>query len=360
MAAPKVFIFAPADEDGASHRKLEAEGCLLSFGKASWHTPKGDNEDAITEMAKGADALAGTSIRSSPISRRVISASPNLRIVAKYTIGVDDVDVEAATDLGVLVCHAPTESNWGGVAEGTMAMMLAMLKKTRERDEAVKAGGWRDEKLLGAYVGKRQNVHQDGYGGLTIGIIGLGRIGRRFADLLAPWRARVIACDPYVDRSVFVHHNVERVDLDTLLRTSDVVSLHVVLNKETRRMIGEREFGLMKPGAIFLNTSRGGAVDEDALFHALDLNRIAGAAIDVFEDEPVAKQSPLLSLGNRILVSPHMVSGNRGSGLGPGITWGTESVLAALRGELPDNVFNKEVIPRWRQRFGGKSVLPRG
>jgi phosphoglycerate dehydrogenase-like enzyme len=360
MASPKVFIFAPADEDGASHRKLEAAGCQLSFGQASWHTPKGDNEDAIVAMAKSADALAGTSIRSSPISRRVISSSPNLRIVAKYTIGVDDVDVEAATELGVLVCHAPTESNWGGVAEGAMAMMLAMLKKVRERDEAVKAGGWRDTGLMGTYVGRRQSVHQDGYGGLTIGLIGLGRIGRRFADLLAPWRARIIACDPYVDRSVFVHHNVERVDLDTLLRTSDVVSLHVVLNKETRRMIGEREFGLMKPTAIFLNTARGGAVDEDALFHALDGNKIAGAAIDVFEDEPVAKQSPLLSLGNKILVSPHMVSQNRGSGLGPGIVWATESVLAALRGELPDNVFNKEVIPRWRQRFGGKSVLARG
>jgi phosphoglycerate dehydrogenase-like enzyme len=360
MTAPKVFIFAPADETGASHKKLEAAGCALSFGQASWHTPKGDNEDAITAMAKGADALAGTSIRSSPISRRVISASPNLRIVAKFTIGVDDIDVEAATELGVLVCHGPTESNWGGVAEGAMAMMLAMLKKTRERDEAVKAGGWRDTKLMGTYVGKRQNVHQDGYGGITIGLIGLGRIGRRFADLLAPWRARVIAYDPYVDRSVFVHHNVERVDLDTLLRTSDVVSLHVVLNKETRRMMSDREFGLMKPSAIFLNTARGGAVDEDALFRALDRDKIAGAAIDVFEDEPVAKQSPILSLGHKILVSPHMVSGNHGSGLGSGIVWATESVLAALKGEVPDNVFNKEVIPRWRQRFAGKSILPRG
>jgi phosphoglycerate dehydrogenase-like enzyme len=125
-------------------------------------------------------------------------------------------------------------------------------------------------------------------------------------------------------------------------------------------MMGEREFGLMKPSAIFLNTARGGAVDEHALFRALDSDKIAGAAIDVFEDEPVAKQSPILSLGHKILVSPHMVSGNRGSGLGPGITWATESVLAALHGEVPDNVFNKEVIPRWRQRFGGKSILARG
>jgi phosphoglycerate dehydrogenase-like enzyme len=359
MASPNIFIFAPADETGVSHRKLEAAGCKLRFGQASWHTPKGDNEETMVGMARDAVALAGTSIRSSPISRRIISASPDLRIVAKYTIGVDDVDVEAATELGVLVCHGPTESNWGGVAEGAMAMMLAILKKTRERDLWVKDGGWRDAKLQGTYIGRRQNLHQDGYAGITIGLIGFGRVGRRFADLLAPWRARVIACDPYVDQSVFVHHNVERVDQETLLRTSDVVSLHVVLNKETRHMIGEREFALMKPTAVFLNTARGQAVDEDALFHALDRDKIAGAAIDVFEDEPVAKQSPLLGLGHKILVSPHMVSGNHGSGLGPGIVWGTEAVLKALRGDLPDNVFNKEVIPRWRQRFGGKSVLPK-
>src|SRR5512146_912430 len=116
----KVFIFAPIDETGESHGKLETAGCSLLLGEASWHTPKGNNEDQMCKMAEGAVALMGTSIRSSPITRRIMqSAGPGLRIVAKFTVGVDDVDVDAATDLGIMVTHAPTESNWGGVAEGT-------------------------------------------------------------------------------------------------------------------------------------------------------------------------------------------------------------------------------------------------
>src|SRR5436190_16901098 len=127
-------------------------------------------------MARGCDALMGTSIRNAPISQRIMQASDRLRIVAKYTIGTDDVDVEAATELGILVAHGPTESNWGGVAEGTIAAMLTMLKKSRERDRSLKeSGGWRDANLQGAYVGSRA----DGYPGITLGLIGLGRIGSR-------------------------------------------------------------------------------------------------------------------------------------------------------------------------------------
>ncbi len=353
MATPKVFIFAPADEAGTTHRMLEEAGCALSFGEASWHTPQGDNEDMMCAMADGALALAGTSIRSSPISRRIMESAADLRIVAKYTIGTDDIDVAAATELGILVTHSPTESNWGGVAEGTMSMMLGMLKKTRERDQRMKDGEWRDPALQGTFLGARQ----DGYAGITVGIIGMGRIGGRLADLLAPWRVRVIGCDPYVDPSVFVHHNVERVDMETLLRGSDVVTLHVTLTDETRQMFGADQLALMKPTAILINTSRGQVVNESALFDALNADRIAGAALDVYEDEPPPRQSPILGLGDKVMLSAHMVSSNVGSGLGPGIEWATRSILSALRGDVPDNVFNKEVVPRWRERFGGESVL---
>src|SRR5512145_2604863 len=148
MSGPTVFIFAPVEEARDSHKKLEAEGCELRLGKASWDTPQGNNEPELVRMARCAHALMGTSIRNVPISRRIMESSPELRIVAKYTIGVDDVDVEAATDMGILVCHGPTESNWGGVAEGTITAMLSMLKKVRERDRHLKDGGaWRDQKL---------------------------------------------------------------------------------------------------------------------------------------------------------------------------------------------------------------------
>src|SRR5207248_1096494 len=120
--------------------------------------PLGQNEDEIAAIAGGADALVGTSIRSSPITRRIMASSERLRIVAKYTIGVDDIDVEAATELGILVTHSPTESNWGAIAEGTVAMMLCLLKRLRERDAHLKAGGrWRDQQLEGLYLGRRED-----------------------------------------------------------------------------------------------------------------------------------------------------------------------------------------------------------
>jgi phosphoglycerate dehydrogenase-like enzyme len=353
MAAAKVFIFAPADETGETHRRLEQAGCALTLGKAGWHTPQGDNEDEMRELARDADALAGTSIRSSPITRGIMEASDKLRIVAKYTIGVDDVDVDAATELGILVTHGPTESNWGGVAEGTIAMILALLKKVRERDENMKRGRWRADELQGTYLGRRL----DGYPGITIGLVGVGRIGSRVADLLHPWRVRLIGYDPHVPPARFALTGVEPVDYETLLREADVVSFHVVLTKETRRMFGAEQLALMKPSAVLINTSRGGVVDERALADALEKNKIAAAALDVFEDEPLPPDSPLRELKHKVLLSPHMVSSNVGSGLGPGITWATQSILRALRGEVPDNVYNVDVIPTWLQRFGGRSVL---
>jgi phosphoglycerate dehydrogenase-like enzyme len=282
-----------------------------------------------------------------------MTASDRLRIVAKYTIGVDDVDVEAATELGILVTHSPTESNWGGVAEGTLTAMLTMLKKVRERDRHLKEqGGWRDSKLQGTYLGSRG----DGYRGLTVGLIGLGRVGSRVATLLRPWNMRILATDPYVPEAKFAEHGVTRVDLPTLLRESDIVSLHVVLTRETRHLIGAPQLALMKPTAILINTARGPCVQEGALIEALLRDQIAGAAMDVFEQEPLSLDSPLRNLGDKVLLSPHMVSSNVGSGLGPGIRWSTESVLRALRGEVPDNVYNTEVIPRWEKRFGGTSA----
>jgi len=354
MSSPRVFIFAPADESGATHKKLEAQGCELILGSASWETAQGNNEPEMARMADGCDALVGTSIRSAPITRRIMESSNRLRIVAKYTIGVDDVDVEAATALGILVTHCPTESNWGGVAEGTLAAMLTMLKKVRERDRHLKErGGWRDARLQGTYVGSRG----DGYAGITIGLIGLGRVGTRVATLLRPWKMNILATDPYVPDAKFTEVGVKRADLTTLLRESDVVSLHVVLTRETRHMIAAPQLALMKPTAVLINTSRGPCVQEGALIEALLKGTIGGAALDVFEDEPLSVDSPLRNLGDKVLLSPHMVSSNVASGLGPGIRWATESVLGALRGEVPDNVYNPEVLPRWNSRFAGRSVL---
>ena len=145
--------------------------------------------------------------------------------------------------------------------------MLSLFKKIAERDADVRAGKWRTPDNYAYYVGSRQS---DGFPGQTIGLVGFGRIGTRVAQLLAPWRARIIAYDPYVPPAHFLTHGVQSVDYETLLRESDVVSFHVVLTKETRYMFGEREIGLMKPNAIVLNTARGKVVDEKALASAID------------------------------------------------------------------------------------------
>jgi phosphoglycerate dehydrogenase-like enzyme len=159
----------------------------------------------------------------------------------------------------------------------------------------------------------------------------------------------------------FAACGVKSTDYETLLREADMVSFHVTLTPQTRHMLGARELSLMRPSSVLLNTSRGYVVDEAALARALETGQIATAGLDVFEDEPLAMESPLRRLGDRVLLSPHMISSNVGSGLRPGIEWSMRSVLSALRGEVPDNVFNTDVISRWQQRFGGRSVFdPQG
>ena len=235
-----------------------------------------------------------------------------------------------------------------------MAYILCLLKKVREKDRAVKNGNWRDPSLFGTYVGSRIS---DGYEGITIGIIGLGRIGSRLADLFAPWRVTLLAHDPYVEDAKFVHHNVKQMDLETLLKQSDVVTLHCDLNEETTNLISTEALEKMKPTAIVVNAARGPCVDLNALVDALLQEKIAGAALDALTEEPPDPQSALLGLEDKVLLSPHMITANHGGGLIPAIPWVEAAVYSALRGEVPNHVVNVDVLPKWRERFGGKSLL---
>ena len=350
---PKILIYAPREEPQDVIARLEGAGCQIAYGDKNWQLPRGDHEQDLADAARDAVALMGTSIRHTPITRRVMEASQRLRIVAKYTVGVDDVDTDAASELGIMVCHAPTESNCFGVAETAVMMMLAMLKKAVERDQAVRAGQWREPHLGTTFLGRRA----DGYEGITIGLVGLGRIATRVAHLLAPWRVRIIAYDPYIPPANFLLAGVRSVDYETLLRESDVVSFHVVLTKETRFMLRDEHIALMKPSAIVINTARGKVIEEAAVARAIEQGRLRGAAIDAFEEEPLPMDSPLRALGHRVLLSPHSAAFNEGGELRPGILWATRSVLTALSGGIPDNVYNREVIPKWKERFGGVSIL---
>ena len=218
MSKPKILVFAPREEPPETIAALEGLGCELVFGNRDWQLPRRSDEDAVVEAARDAVALMGTSMRHTPITRRIMQASQRLRVVAKYTVGVDDIDTDAATELGIMVCHAPTKSNCFGVAETTVTFMLALLKKVRERDTDVRNGKWRELHNFAYYVGSRQT---DDFPGQTIGIVGFGRIGTRVAQLMAPWRNRIIAYDPYVAPAHFLTHGVRAVDYDTLLREAD-------------------------------------------------------------------------------------------------------------------------------------------
>ncbi|MBT5180200.1 MAG: hypothetical protein HN861_21670 [Rhodospirillaceae bacterium] len=357
--APKVAVVVPWDRSGESYRYMEDAGCDVAIADAAWASGFHATRGTYVELCNGADAIIGARLEGIPISGDLLAEFPDLRIYCRYNIGYDDIDLAAATELGVIVTNSPVESNWGAVAENTFAFMLGLLKNLRARDTHVKEGGWREDEPGATYLGRRH----DGYGGITVGIIGLGRVGSRLSDLLQPWRVRILAYDPYVEDSKFIHHNAERADLETLLKESDVVTLHCDLNDETRRIIGEAEFGKMQSSAIFINAARGGLVDQDALFHALDGGSIAAAAIDVYETEPPPKQSPLLGLGDKIMLAPHSAGrttsggGRATMGGAENISMQTEILLTALRGEVPKCVVNPDALPAWRKRFEGKNLL---
>ena len=354
MPNPKVLLYASREEPKAIIDSLSKAGVEVEFGDKAWQSSRGDHQAPFIAAARDAVALMGTYSRMTPIDRPVLEACQRLRVIAKYTAGVDDIDTDAATELGVMVCHAPTEANCFGVAESTVAMILALLKRVRERDREVKAGKWREPYLTSVYLGARMT---DARPGLTLGIVGLGRIGSRVADLLAPWRLRMIAHDPYIEPGRFLLAGIESVDYETLLRESDIVTFHTPLTKETRGMLSEPQLRLMKPTAIVINAARGNIIDEAALARALEGGRLRAAAIDAFAEEPLPADSPLRRLGDKIMLSPHSASFNEDAQLGPGIEWAARSIITALKGNVPDNVFNKDVIPRWKEKFGGASVI---
>lgn len=354
MPKPKVHIFQPVDETGASHERLRSAGVDVKVPEMHWSQMA--NLKTTYDQEFDLDTVVGVGVasRTVMVPQKSLDMAPKLRMLAFYSVGYDCVDIEAATERGVLVVHSPTESNWGGVAEGTVANMLAIMKKVREKDRHVKSGGWRDNALRGNFLGSR---HMDNFPGLTLGIIGLGRIGGRVADLMAPWRMRMIGFDPYVDESIHVHHNVKKVDFETVLRESDIITLHCNLTRETRGLIGAAQLKLMKKTAILCNQARGPIVDVEALAEALQNEQIAAAALDVLPEEPPKKDHPLLGLGDKVLLSPHMISNNLGTGLQMAVPWVEQAIIDVLHGKVPRHVVNPDALPTWEAKYGGRSLL---
>ena len=326
----------PAEE----FEPLRAAGLDVVIGRPlDMPDRKAWSEGDLIEAVRAADVVLASHLEM--VSRPVMSASERLQLVIVPFIGVDKIDVASATDLGVLVANSPTPENFVAVAEATIAMILMLQKRVKHNEAKLRAGGWAQRGDRGDFLF-----------GKTVGLIGLGRVGSRVARRLAGWDVRLIATDPYIDPKTAEAVGAMPVDLPTLLAEADIVSLHVSLTDETRRMIGEKQLRMMKPTAILVNTARGEVADEDAVARAVDERWIAGAALDAFTKEPLPADSALRRVDpERMILTPHNIAHSE-AGRRANLTLALEQILALARGEVPSNVVNPAAISRWRERTG--------
>lgn len=277
------------------------------------------------------DALA---VMVAKVTRATVSGPDRrLKLIARFGVGYDTVDVPALTDNGVLLTITP-DGVRRPVATAALTLVLMLAQKVPTKDRLVREGRWAE----------RVNHFGTGLSGRTLGSIGVGNIGSELFRLAMPFAMRHIACDPYVTQESVRPLGVTLVDLDTLFREADFLCVNCPLNEETRKLVGARQFALMKPGAYFVNTARGPIVDEKALHETLAAGRIAGAGIDVFEQEPTPQDNPLLRLDN-IVVTPHHICLTDEC-----IATVAASVFNACRdlayGRVPRNVVNQQVLGR--------------
>ena len=277
-----------------------------------------------TELARRiAGAHTAISIRAtSKFTHDVLVSSPELRHIAVWGAGTDNVDLDAARRLGIAVTNTPGTAT-DAVAEHSLALLLALAKRVPQLDIRVRGGEW-PRGALTQVAGK------------TIGIVGTGAIGARMAELARGIGMRVLAWTLHPDEARALELGVRYVDLETLLREADVVTVHLRLSEETRGLIGNNELSLMKPTALLVNTARGPLVDEAALVEALRSQAIGGAALDVFEEEPVPRDSQLLTLPN-VILSPH-TAGTTAEALANGLNMTVDNVLGFLAGHAEHRV----------------------
>jgi phosphoglycerate dehydrogenase-like enzyme len=277
------------------------------------------------------DAVISLAVRFTPNTLR---GAERLAVIARWGVGYDMIDTQACTDNDVLLCIT-RDAVRRPVAEGIVTLLLALTKQLLAKDRLVRTGRW-DAKT--SYPGT-------GLRGRTLGTVGVGNIGGELARLLGPFDLRrILAYDPYVSSAQAAEIGVELVDLDTLMAESDFVSVSCPLTSDTFHLIGAAQIERMQPSALLINTSRGPVIDQAALTRALQARQIAGAGLDVFEQEPLAADDPLTQLDN-VILSPHAIAWTdelvRDNGVGA-----CENVLTILRGEVPAHTVNREVIGR--------------
>lgn len=313
---PLVIVSDPSVHPDAIARL--SEHCELRVLEA--YTPEERLAEACTEAQ-------GLLVRVGAVTRRVFERAPQLRIVSRHGVGVDSVDLDAATAQGVVVTTAGS-LNATAVAEYTFGLLLALLRKVREADRLMRGGGWDRRPFTGTQLEGR-----------TLGIVGVGAIGSRVARAGLGFGMQAIGCDPaYTDSPVA---GMRLGSLEEVLEAADILTLHPRLNPTSFRIIDAPALARLRPGAIVVNTSRGGVVDQEALTASLQSGHVAGAALDVFEREPLPPESPLREMEN-VILSPH-VAGQTREAMVEVARSAAQAILDDLAGRRPEYVYNPEV-----------------
>jgi D-3-phosphoglycerate dehydrogenase len=279
---PKVLVSDPIDQSGLQ---------ILSQVAAVDVKTGLSSEELIPIMAE----YDGIMIRSGTrLTREVIEAGKNLKIIGRAGVGVDNVDVPTATRLGIVVVNSP-EGNTIAAAEHTLAMMLSLSRFIPDAHASLKGGKWDRKSFTGVELYKK-----------TLGIVGLGKIGSHVATVARSMGMKLLAYDPFITTDRAEQLGVSLVELEILVRESDYITLHIPKTKDTQHLINRERLAMMKPTARIINCARGGIIDESALAEALIEGKIAGAALDVYENEPLEPSSPLLKVGKNLVLTPHL------------------------------------------------------
>lgn len=283
---------------------------------------------SAADLLKEIGSYHGLLVRSATkVTKELIDAGTTLQVVGRAGIGVDNVDVEAATRRGIVVANAP-QGNILSTAEHTIGLVLALARKIPQAHGSLTSGTWEKKAFIGT------ELHDK-----VLGIVGLGRVGTLVAQRMHAFGMKIIARDPYISPQRASRLGIDLVDLDELFARSDVITLHAVKTPETYHMIAEPELARCKPGVLIVNASRGGLIDEEALAIAIKSGKVGGAALDVFESEPMTS-SPLFDLEG-VVVTPHLAGSTAEAQDKAGVI-AAEQVLLALRGDFVPNAVNLE------------------
>ena len=293
-----------------------------------------EEEEELIRVGTDADGLLN---QYALLTRKVLETLPKCKVISRYGVGVDSVDLKAATDLGIIVANVP-DYCMDEVANQTIAMILTLIRKTAFFDRKVKSGEWDFHLGIPIYRTK----------GKTLGLIGCGKIGLEVAKRISAFGVKVMTFDPYLEKAP---EGIELKDFDSVLKESNFISVHCPLNNSTRHLIGEKEFKKMEKKPLLINTSRGPIIDEKALIHALREGLLSGAGLDVLETEPPDSQNPLLRMEN-VVLSPHVGFYSEES-ISELKRRTAKNVADVLTGKWPDSVVNREVMGKVRAPISG-------